>query len=131
MTGSPPPAEAAPFLRCHGKRRRRRPCFTAARRYGPGRATVRRRGAPFRGRGPVRPGRQGGSASSRIEPERRRILRSLAAQPELSTAGLRDAPAAEGVAFDASTVQRFLERRGLDRETRLAARRRKRGTDWK
>ena len=77
MTGSPPPADAPPPPRCYGKRRRR-PCFTAARRYGPGGTTVRRRVAPFRDRGPVRPGRQGG-ASSRIEPERQRILRSLPA----------------------------------------------------
>ena len=41
--------------------------------------------------------------------------------------GLRDALAAEGVVFSAMTVQCFLKRRGLDRQTRRARRRRERG----
>ena len=67
----------------------------------------------------MRPGKQGGRAS-RIEAERERILRILAARPELSITGLRDALAAEGAVFDPSTVQRFLKRHGLGRETRRA-----------
>ena len=42
--------------------------------------------------------------------------------------GLRDALAAEGFMFGASTVQSFLKRNGLDRARRLA-RRRKRWTE--
>ena len=98
----------------------------AARRFGLGATTLRRWVKQFREQGHVRPGRQGGSAS-RTEPERGRILRILAARPELSMAGLRDALAAEGVALHESTVQRFLKRHGLDRKTRLAARQRRRG----
>ena len=98
----------------------------AARRFGLGVTTLRRWVKQFREQGHVRPGRQGGSAS-RIEPERGRILRILAARPELSMAGLRDALAAEGVALHETTVQRFLKRHGLDRKSRLAARQRGRG----
>ena len=94
----------------------------AARRFGLGNTTLRRWVKQFRERGHVRPGKQGGSAS-RIEPERGRILRILAAQPELSMAGLRDALAAEGVTVHEATVQRFLKRHGLDRDTRLGRRR--------
>ena len=97
----------------------------AARRFGLGDRTLRRWVKQFREQGHVRPGRQGGSAS-RIEPERGRILRILAARPELSMAGVRDALAAEGVALHETTVQRFLKRHGLDRKSRLAARQRKR-----
>ena len=46
-----------------------------------------------------------------------------------SSGGLRDALAAEGLAFDASTVQRFLKRHGLERERRLDRLRRKRWTE--
>ena len=79
------------------------------------RAWVRR----FRERGHVRPDRRGGGVS-RIEPERERIVRILEAQPRLTVRGLRDALAAEGLAFGASTVQRFLKRHGLERDGRLA-----------
>ena len=98
----------------------------AARRFGLGETTLRRWVKQFRERGHVRPGRQGGSAS-RIEPERGRILRILAERPELSMTGLRDALAAEGVTLHEATVQRFLKRNGLDRKSRLAARKRGRG----
>ena len=91
----------------------------AARRLGLGKATVCRWVRQFREHGHVRPARQGGSAS-RIEPERERILRILAARPELSIPGLRDALAAEGVAFHATTVRGFLKRHGLERENRRA-----------
>ncbi len=91
----------------------------AARRLGLGRATVCRWVRQFRERGHVRPARQGGSVS-RIEPERERILHILAARPELSIAGLRDALAAEGVTVHQSTVRRFLKRHGLERENRRA-----------
>ena len=99
----------------------------AARRFGLGATTLRRWVKQFREHGHVRPGRQGGNKPSRTEPERGRILRILAARPELSMAGLRDALAAEGVMLHESTVQRFLKRHGLDRKTRLAARQRRRG----
>ncbi len=79
----------------------------------------------FRERGHVRPDPMGGSAS-RIEPERERIFRILEAQPAISARKLRDALAAQGLAFDATTVQRFLKRHGLDRARRLARLRRKR-----
>ncbi len=91
----------------------------AARRLGLGRTTVCRWVEQFREHGHLRPGKQGGSVS-RIEPERERILRILAARPELSIAGLRDALAAEGVAFHATTVRSFLKRHGLERENRRA-----------
>ena len=100
----------------------------AARHFGLGEASVRLWVRRFRERGHVRPDKQGGSAS-RIEPERERILRILEAQPRLSVRGLRDALAAEGPAFDASTVQRFLKRHGLERERRLDRLRRKRWTE--
>ena len=90
-----------------------------ARRLGLGEATVRRWVRQFRERGHVRPGKQGGSRS-RIEPERDRILRILAERPELSATGLRDALAAAGVTVHKTTVQRFLKRHGLERETRRA-----------
>ena len=72
-----------------------------------------------------------GGRRSTIEPERARILRILEARPGLSMYGLRDTLAAEGLEFHATTVQRFLRRHGLTRETRLARRRqpRKRWTD--
>ncbi len=94
----------------------------AARRFGLAPSTagvwVRR----FRERGHLRPDRRGGSVS-RIGRERGRILRILEAQPDISMYGLRDALAAEGAAFSAIGVQRFLKRHGLDRESRLGNRR--------
>ena len=73
----------------------------------------------FRERGHVRPDPMGGSVS-RIEPERGRIFRILEAQPAISSRGLRDALATEGLSFSASTVQNFLKRHGLERARRLA-----------
>ena len=98
----------------------------AARRFGLPRSTLSQWLKRFRERGHVRPDRRGGGVS-RIEPERGRILRILEARPNISMYGLRDALAAEGVEFCAMTVQRFLKRHGLDRETRHARRRRERG----
>jgi len=97
----------------------------AARRFGLTRGSVGNWVQRYRERGHVRSDRKGGSIS-RIEPERERILRILEARPRLSMYGLRDALAAEGLEFHARTVQRFLKRHGLDRETRLARRPRKR-----
>ena len=68
-----------------------------------------------------------GSRLSQVEPEGERIFCILAAWPEISMYGLCDALAAEGVKVHATTVQRFLKSHGLDRKTRLARRRRKRG----
>ena len=97
----------------------------AARYFGLGGSSVRLWVKRFRERGHVRPERMGGSAS-RIEPERERIFRILEERPAISAQKLRDALAAEGVAFDATTVQRFLKRHGLERDSRLARLRRKR-----
>lgn len=96
----------------------------AARRFGLAPATVQRWVKQFRERGHVRPGGQGGSRS-RIEPERERILRILAARPELTVRELRDALAAEGLSFAASTVHEFLKRHRLERKRRLPRRRRR------
>ncbi len=98
----------------------------AARRFGLAASTVGVWVKRFRERGHVRPDKRGGSRS-RIERERERILRILRQRPGISMYGLRDALAAEGVAFSAIGVQRFLKRHGLDRETRLGGSRRKRG----
>ncbi len=91
----------------------------AARRFGVSRDSVDSWVKRFRERGHVRRDPMGGRAS-RIEPERERILRILRAQPAISMYGLRDALAAEGLVFGASTVQSFLKRNGLERERRLA-----------
>ena len=101
----------------------------AARRFGVSRDSVGSWVKRFRERGHVRRERMGGSVS-RIEPRRELILRILTARPAISMYGLRDALAAEGLAFHASTVQNFLKRNGLDRASRLArSRRRKRWTE--
>jgi len=102
----------------------------AARRFGLPGSTVGVWVQRFRERGHVRADGRGGRRSM-IEPERARILRILEARPGLSMYGLRDALAAEGLEFHPTTVQRFLRRHGLTRETRLARRRqpRKRWTD--
>ena len=100
----------------------------AARRFGLARASVGNWVRRFLERGHVRPDRMGGSAS-RIEPHRERILRILEARPALTMYGLRDALATEGLEFHAITVQNFLKRHGLERERRLARRRRKRWTE--
>ena len=97
----------------------------AARQFGLGVSSVRRWVRQFRERGHVRPGKQGGCRPSLIEPERERILRILAARPGLTVRGLRDALAAEGASFGASTVQSFLKRHGLERKRRLPRRRRR------
>ena len=101
----------------------------AARRFGLGETTIRGWMKRFHERGHVRPERMGGSAS-RIGPERERIFRILAERPRLSLTGLRDALAAEGAVFAVSTVHRFLKRHGIDRETRPARSRGKRGSGW-
>ena len=92
----------------------------AARRFGLAPATVQRWVKQFREQGHVRPGRQGGSRT-RIEPERERILRILAARPALTVRGLRDALAAEGLSFSVSTVHEFLKHHRLERKRRLPA----------
>ena len=56
-------------------------------------------------------------------PERERIFRILEEQPDISMYGLSRALAAEGVSISAQSVQRFLKRHSLDRETRRARRR--------
>ena len=94
----------------------------AARRFGLSPGSVNRFVKQFLERGHLRPGGHGGG-TSRIERARERIMRILAAQPDLSMYGLRDALAAEGVKVHAGTLQRFLKRRGLDRRSRRAARR--------
>ncbi len=93
----------------------------AARRFALPRSNVGNWVQRYRERGHVRPDRKGGKPS-RIEPHRERILRILAARPGLSMYGLCDALAAEGLVFHPTTVQRFLRRHRLDRETRLARR---------
>ena len=97
----------------------------AAKRFGLSPSTVHRLVTLFREHGHVRAKKQGGSRPQ-IDRERARILRLLEAQPELTVRGLRAALAAEGVAFQTSTVQSFLKRNGLERKRRLAARRRER-----
>ena len=92
----------------------------AARRFGLPRSTLSQWQKRFRERGHLRPDRQGGGTPSRIEPERERILRILEARPDLSMYGLRDALAAEGLAFHATTVRNFLKRHGLERDRLLA-----------
>ena len=70
----------------------------------------------------MRPDRQGGSLA-RAEPERERIFRILEDRPDISMYGLSRALAAEGVSISAQSVQRFLKRHSLDRETRRMRRR--------
>lgn len=100
----------------------------AARHFGLAGNSVRRCVERFLERGHVRPEKTGGSAS-RIVPHRERIFRILAARPRLTVRGPRDALAAEGLAFHASTVHRFLQRHRLERDRRFARlyRRRKAG----
>ena len=86
-------------------------------------ASVSRWVRQYRGRGQLRPARQGGCRPSLIEPERERVFRLLEARPELGIHALRAALAAEGLAFGFGTVQRFLKRHGLERRKRLARRR--------
>ena len=99
----------------------------AARHFGLGENTVRGWVKRFRERGHLRADKQGGSRS-RIEPARERILRILKKRPAISMYGLSEALAAEGLSFAPATVQRFLKRHGLDRESRLARRRKERGS---
>ena len=98
----------------------------AARRFGLADPSVRSWVRRFRERGHVRADPMGGRKPSRIEPERERILRILAARPLITMYELRDALAAEGCVFHATTVQNFLKRHGLERDRRLARSRRKR-----
>ena len=100
--------------------------------FGLAASSVRRWLRQFRECGHVRPETIGGS-DSRIEPERERIFRILAKRPAISMYGLRDALAAEGLEFHATTVQRFLRRHRLEHERRLARlyRKRKAGRRWR
>ena len=104
----------------------------AARHFRLAANSVRRWIRQFRECGHVRPETIGGS-DSRIEPERERLFRILAARPTISMYGLRDALAAEGLVFHATTVQRFLKRHRLERDRRLARlyRKRKAGRRWR
>lgn len=97
----------------------------AARRFGLAKSSLGHWVKRFRERGHVRADPMGGRPS-RIEPARERIFRILEARPAISSRGLRDALAAEGLEFGAATVQRFLKRYGLQREIRLARLRRRR-----
>ena len=94
----------------------------AARRFGVARNSVRLWVNRFRERGHVRPDGQG-VRPLQGELERERIFRIVEEQPDISMYGLSAALAAEGVSVSAEAVQRFLKRRGLDRETRRARRR--------
>ncbi len=94
----------------------------AARRFGVSPGSVGHWLRRYRERGHVRPDRQGGSLA-RAEPERERIFRILEDQPDISMYGLSRALAAEGVSISAQSVQRFLKRHSLDRETRRVRRR--------
>jgi len=98
----------------------------AARHFELGAVSVRNWVKRFRERGYVRPDRQGGYRPSLIERERECIFRILEERPAISGRALRDALAAEGVVFNACTVQRFLRRHGLERNSRLARLRRHR-----
>ena len=62
---------------------------------------------------------------SRIEPARALVFHLLKQRPKLTIPALRAALAVEGVTVSAATVQRFLERHGLQRKERLARGRRK------
>ena len=84
----------------------------AARTFGVRERSIQRWLKQFREVGHLRPGRQGGS-ESRTERHRDIVFCVLAAQPGLSSYGLRDALAAEGFHFTARTLQRFLKRHGL------------------
>ena len=85
----------------------------AARTFGVDERSVHRWLKQFRERGHVRPGSQGGRMS-RTERHRDIIFDALAAQPGLSSYGLRDALAARGIHFSARALQRFLKRHGLN-----------------
>ena len=89
-----------------------RTAAAAARTYGVRERSVQRWLKQFREVGHLRPGRQGGGKPG-VERHRDAVFRILAAQPWLSSYGLRDALAAEGVRFSAGTLQRFLKRYGL------------------
>ena len=99
----------------------------AGRRFGVHPQNIGRWVKRYRERGHLRPDARGGDLrSSRIEAERDRVFRLLERRPGLSIRALRDALAREGAVFGFGAVQRFLKRHGLDRETRLARRRRER-----
>ena len=91
----------------------------AARHFDVDHGSVRRWVGRFLERGHVRPDKPPGRPSL-IERQRGRIFRILEARPAISGAALREALAAEGVEFAASTVQGFLRRHGLERARRLA-----------
>ena len=94
----------------------------AALHFEVGEASVRRWIRRYRERGHLLTDPKSGRPS-RTEPERERIFRLLEERPDLSIRALQRALAAEGLAFGAATLQRFLKRHGLQRGRRLAWRR--------
>ena len=94
----------------------------AARHFEVSHTAVSRWIARYRQRGHLRPDRSPGRPS-RTEAERERIFRLLDGRPDLSIRALQQALAAEGAAFSASALHRFLTRHGLRRRRRLSWRR--------
>ncbi|MCY3752930.1 MAG: helix-turn-helix domain-containing protein [Alphaproteobacteria bacterium] len=94
----------------------------AARHFEVSHTAVSRWIARYRRRGHLRPDRSPGRPS-RTEAERERIFRLLDGRPDLSIRALQQALAAEGAAFSASALHRFLTRHGLRRRRRLSWRR--------
>ena len=95
----------------------------AALKFEVGTGSVHRWVQRYRQRGNVRadPHRR---PPSRIEPGRALVFRLLKQRPNLTIPALRAALAVEGLTVSAATVQRFLERHGLQRKRRLARGRR-------
>ncbi|MDE0408760.1 MAG: helix-turn-helix domain-containing protein, partial [Alphaproteobacteria bacterium] len=94
----------------------------AARHFEVSHTAVSRWIARYRQRGHLRPDRSPGRPA-RTEPERERIFRLVDGRPDLSIRALQQALAAEGAAFSASALHRFLTRHGLRRRRRLSWRR--------
>ena len=101
----------------------------AAARFGLAERSVRNWVVRFHERGHLRPDPRGGGRRSLAEAERDRIVRILEARPEISSRGLSEALAAEGVRISARTLCDFLRRHRMERRRRLAVRRR--GRRWK
>ena len=99
----------------------------AGERFGVGTTSVFRWAERFRARGPVRADRPAPGRHSKVEPARDMVFRLLEAQPALTIRALRRALAARGIHASAPSVQRFLNRHGLQRRQRLARRPRKPG----
>ena len=100
----------------------------AAERFGLGARSVNRWVRRFLDRGHVRADERGGRPSL-VKAEHERIVRILEARPELSSRALSEALAAEGVRLADRTLRRFLRRHRMERNRRLAVRRRRRR--WK